>query len=59
MVRPERQRRVVERPVLLLDDDRLAAHLEDQRLTERLQLFEGGDREAGVAQPVEVDRRPR
>ena len=52
-----RERRVVDRPVLLLDPDRLTAHLEDQRLTEGAQGLQRGHREAAVDEPVQVDGR--
>ncbi len=56
VVRAEGEGRVVERPVLLLDEDRFAAHLEHERLAEGFELLERRDGEAGVAEPVEVDR---
>ena len=57
VVRAEGEGRVVERAVLLLDEDRLAAHLQHERLAEGFELLERGDGEAGVTEPVEVDRR--
>ena len=56
VVRAEGEGRVVERTVLLLDEDRLAAHLQHERLAEGFQVLERRDGEAGVAEPVEVDR---
>ncbi len=49
---------VVERAVLLLHGDRLATHLQHEGLAERFELLDGGDREARVPEPVQVDRGP-
>ena len=42
----------------LVDEDRLAAHLDDQRLGRGLQRFRRGHPEADPGQPVEVVRAP-
>ncbi len=56
VVGPAGQRRVVERPVLLLDEDGLASHLDDQRLCDQAQLIGRGDAEGDPGQPVQVVR---
>ena len=54
MVRATRERRVVERAQRLLDELRLAAHLDDERLGDRSQRVRRGDAEGAAVEPGQV-----
>ena len=55
MVRADSESGVVERPHVLVDPDRLGAHLDHERLGREPQLLRRGDTEAGAGQPLQVD----
>ena len=57
VVRAVGKSRVIGRAVLLGDPERLATHLDDERLCHRPQHVGGGDPEGAVAEPGEVQAR--